>query len=104
MRDLPEGRLRMRQQAAARGAVSKIAGPWRGKVRPRRILDGACHPLLADIGKHRAHALTRQRLRYRAPDAVAGAGDNRPLARGIEWIFEHAHEAPGTSAKSIGGS
>jgi hypothetical protein len=38
------------------------------------------HPPLAD-----------QSLRYGSSDAVARTGDQRRLARGIEWIVQQAH-------------
>ena len=91
MGHLPERGLRVRQQRIAGVASGEIADPRHRQLRPRRRLDRGRHPLRADVGKHRAHALADQRLGDGAADAVPGTGHQRGLARGVEWIFQQAH-------------
>ena len=91
MRHSPDRGLRVGQQRVARGGIGEIADPGHRQIRPGRGLDGGRHRLLVHIGEHRAHALTHQRLRDRAADAVPGAGDQGGLARGIEWRVQQAH-------------
>src|SRR5260221_9945286 len=91
MRDAAERSLGIRQQRVADSALGEIADKGNRELWLRGGLDRGGHPLLADIGKHRTHALTDQGQRDGAPDAVAGTGDQRRLARGIEGRVEQAH-------------
>ena len=101
MRHAPERAGCFRQQRIARGGIGEIADPGHRQFRPGRGLDGRRHRLPVHIGKHRAHALADQGLRDRAADPVARAGDERRLARGIEWIVEQAHVGVSRSGYAI---
>ena len=91
MRHAPDGGGSFRQQRIARRGIGEIANPGDRQLRPRRGLDGRRHRVAVHVGKHRAHALADQRLRDRAADPVACAGNERRLARRVKWIVEQAH-------------
>ena len=91
MRHTPDGGGSFRQQRIARRGTSEIADPGYRQFRPGRGLDGRRHRVGVHVGKHRTHALADQRLRDRAADPVTCAGDQRRLARRVEWIVEQGH-------------
>jgi hypothetical protein len=102
MRDVPDLGLRMCQQRIARCRLTEVTDKGEGEVRPARGFDRRIHPLRADIGEHGFDALADQRQRDRAADAVARAGHQRRLARGIEGRAEEAHvgRSPGSKRRA----
>ena len=85
MRHPPDRRLRMRQQRIAGGAIREVADEGKRQFRPRRGFDRLGDRIRVDVGEHGSHALPDQGLRDGAADAVARAGDQSRLARGVEW-------------------
>jgi len=73
------------------GTIGEIAHKGNGELGPLGGFDRRSSAFLADVGKHRADALTDQGLRDRAADAVAGAGYQRRLALGIKGGIKQAH-------------
>jgi hypothetical protein len=91
MRHLAQRGLRIRQQPIAGFARGEIADPGHRQFRPGRGCGRRPHGILAQIGEQGSHALADQRLCDRATDAVARAGHQSRLTRGIEWSVEQAH-------------
>ena len=89
--------------ASQAARVGEIADPGQRQFRPGRGLDGSRHPLLADVGEHGPHALADQCLRDGAADAVARAGYQRRLARGVEWLLNRlmSVESPSDCLKNL---
>jgi hypothetical protein len=98
----PERSGSFRHQRIARRGIGEIADPGDGEFRPRRRFDRRSHRVPVHVGKYCAHALPNQGLRDRAADPVARAGDERRLARGIEWLTQqaHVHVSPGRRARA----
>src|SRR5258708_4239669 len=55
----------------------------------------SCNQLAREVAGEVKHGVD-QRLRDRSSNAVSGTGDQRGLARGIEWIVQQAHLGRGS--------
>jgi len=81
------------QQAIALVAARQIADPLHGQIGSGRRRHGGSDRVFAHVGEHGANAFSDQGLGDGAADAIAGAGDQRGVVLGVEWVAQQAHGA-----------